>query len=150
MNLNDIGSVASIVALVIVIFELLRSTYVKVSAYLKSKKEFEEKTLDFVASIPGSATTNTTRNDAAIWANHVLGTYRHAVYINRFSVLIHLIVGFIALYIFNQIGMAEAGQVLLGAGIASAAADAWVANKYQARVSSLEDKLLYVWGGKIK
>jgi tetrahydromethanopterin S-methyltransferase subunit G len=146
MNLSDIGSIASIVALVIIAIGFLSRTVKKIKSFNTEMKKKEDDLLNSILGAVNSASTSTTRNDVAIYVNHIISMHRHNVIQQRISILFDLIVGLIALTILDITGL---GLFIFGVFIAFACMDAWLAKKIQRRIDFIEIKLVDVWGEKL-
>lgn len=149
MELSDFGSIASVIALIVMVIGGGVRLFRKYRTYRSERDERAERFRDFLVRVVDESTTATERADASSLVQHMLSIYRHKI-IQQYCVLLTSIaIGGFGFLISASIDADPIAWAFLFLGVTLCAADLWYISTLKKDVEHSEWQIGKAWAGHI-
>ena len=134
MDLNQIGSYTSIIALVVMFVGGMVRGFKQYRAYTKKQKSEVQEFKEWLFRVVDESTTVTERSDTNSYVQHVLSQYRHIVLQSYLKILMYLIWAGLGYMVLVSIDLKFHAWVFLAAALGWAASEFWYLTRYREKV----------------
>ena len=140
MNVNELGTYASIIALIVMAIGGAVKLVNKYRTYVIENDKADERYINLVVGAVEESTTAVERADSAYYVQQVLASERHLITVTYIQIVIFILVGVAAFNVFTYFGeWLISGVFLLGAFLYSVINYLYV-REIEKRINKLETK----------
>lgn len=149
LELSDLGSIASVIALIVMMIGGGVRLFRKYRSYRSERDERADRFRDFLVRVVDESTTATERADASSLVQHTLAIYRHKI-IQQYCVLLTSIaIGGFGFLISASINVDAIAWLFLLLGVILCSADLWYISTLKKDVEHSEWQIGEAWAAHI-